>query len=264
MPARFEGAAALRSIVRREGLTTLHNRYLQVFALLLVGGSLSVAGLAGRPASVPFGLLLLLLYVVPLFAVLVGVSSAHEAMEERPVLLSHPVPRGQLVAGKLGTLAVAMVGVLAVALLPAAWMVGRPGPLLVLWGLGTALVAIWASTGLALGVATGTRARGLVAGLCVWFASLVLYDLCALALSGVEAVQGVPALWVAVLMLNPADAVRLAGMTALEGVSFAAAGSDPAVRALLAWAPAWAAALAVLWTGAAALVAWRRLERTAL
>jgi hypothetical protein len=53
-------------------------------------------------------------------------------------------------------------------------------------------------------------------------------------------------------------------MTALEGVSFAAAGSDPAVRALLAWAPAWAAALAVLWTGAAALVAWRRLECTAL
>lgn len=255
---------ALRAVVRRETHTTRHNRYVQVFALLLVVGSLTIIGGSGTAASVAFGLLLLLLYVVPLFAVLVGVSSAHESLEERPVLLSHPLPRGTFVAGKLATLVAAQTGVLTLALVPAAWRVASVQPLLVLWGLGGVLISVWTSTGLVLGIYTSNRPRGLVAGLCVWFASLVLYDLGAFALAGVEAVQSWPAFWVSLLLLNPSDAVRLAGLTLLDGASFTAAGAHSTVTTLLAWTPIWVVVLAVAWSGAALGVAWRRLEHHGL
>lgn len=250
----------LNAVIRREVTTTLHNRYVQVFALLLVAGSLAVVGTAGGAASVPFGTLLLLLYVVPLFAVLVGVHAAHEDLEEGPILFSHPISRRTLVLGKLAVLVGAMAAVMTLALLPAGWTVASARPLGVLWGLGLALIGVWGSTGLAVGACTQNRARGLVAGLSVWFGSLVLYDLCTLLLSGVDALQARPAVWVSILLLNPADAVRLAGMTALEGVSFTAPGSSDAVATLLAWTPAWTAVLAVAWTAAATVIAYRAMR----
>lgn len=251
----------VQSIVQREVSTTLHNRYVQFFALLLVAGSLTVVGAAGSAASVSFGTLLLLLYVIPLFAVLIGVSAAQEEREEQPILLSHPLPRGRFVASKLAVLAGALVLVLTLALLPVGVRVGSGYALGVLWSLGLALVLVWGSTGLAIGFYAANRARGLVLGLCVWFASLVLYDLCTFLLAGVDALQAWPTVWVSLLLLNPADAVRLAGLTALDGVSFTAPGTTEAVTTLLAWTPVWALVLTGLWTAGATLLAWRGLER---
>lgn len=250
---------ALRAIVRREVTTTLHNRYLQVFAALLLVGSGTVVGTSGAASSVAFGMLLLLLYVVPLFAVLVGVHAAHEDAEERALLLSHPVPRGTYVLGKLATLAGAFALVLTLALAPTAWRVASAAPVAVLGGLGLALILIWGSTGLAVGAWTASRSRGLMGALCAWFGSLVLYDLATLALAG--AMQAWPSAWVALLLLNPSDAVRLAGMTALEGVAFTAPGSSAGVATLLAWTPAWVGVLTVAWTVGMAGLARAGLRR---
>lgn len=254
----------MRAIIRREAYTTLHNRYVQVFALLLVAGSVTIVGASGSATSVTFGALLLLLYVVPLFAILIGVSAAQEELDERPMLLSHPLPRGRFVVGKLATLAGALTIVLTLALLPVTVRIATAKPFGILWGLGVALILVWSSTGLAVGFYTTNRARGLVVGLCVWFASLVLYDLCTFLLAGVDAMQAWPAVWVVLLLLNPADAVRLAGLSALEGVSFAAAGTNTTVTMLLAWTPTWAVALALLWSTGATLLAWRRLHHYGL
>ena len=154
-----------------------------------------------------------------------------------------------------------MAVVVTLALLPVAGQGAAGRSLAVLWGLGLALVGVWGSTGLAVGVYTANRARGLVAGLCVWFGSLVLYDLATLLLAGVDTMQARPAVWTSLLLLNPTDAVRLAGMTALEGVSFTAPGSSKTVATLLAWTPVWTAVLAVGWTAAAFVWAGRRLDR---
>jgi ABC-type transport system involved in multi-copper enzyme maturation permease subunit len=250
----------VQAILRREAVTTLHNRYVQIFALLLAAGSLTVVGAAGSAASVSFGALLLLLYVIPLFAVLIGVSAAQEEREEQPLLLSHPLPRGWFVGGKLAVLAGALALVLTLALIPVGIRVGSAASTGVLWGLGLALVLVWGSTGLAVGFAAKNRARGLVLGLTIWFASLVLYDLCTFLLAGVDAMQARPTLWVSLLLLNPADAVRLAGLTALDGLSFTAPGTTEAVATLLAWTPLWTVGLTVLWTVGATLLARRALE----
>ncbi|MFP4227881.1 MAG: hypothetical protein ACLFTE_03535 [Salinivenus sp.] len=254
-------ASVYTAIVRREVTTTLHNRFVQIFALLVWAGSIAVAALSGRPEAVPFGLLLLLLYVVPLFGLLIGVSAAHEEHDERPFLWSQPVPRAAFVLGKTATLVVALSVVLLGALVAGAVAGTAAGPLALLWGLGVALVLISVSAGVTVGQYTTGHARGLMAVLVLWFGAFALYDALALVGSGIDIVQGWPALWVGALLLNPVDAVRLAGLFGLENVPFSVPGDAAWLTDLLAWLPAWVAVLTVAWTVGLLALACRRLRR---
>lgn len=252
--------STLRAVMRREAVTTRHNRFVQVFALVVLAGSAAVAA-SSRPDAVPFGVLLLFLYVVPLFGLLVGVSAAHEEREELPFLLSQPVPRRAHVLGEAAVLSAALMGVLLLALIPAAVTVAVAAPVLLLGGLGVALAVISVSGGLAIGHYTATRARGLMAALLTWFAAFGLYDVLALALSGLGVMQQVPALWVAALLVNPIDAVRLAGLFGLEQVPFSVAGAATWIEPLTTWLPLWVGGLAIGWTAGALALAARRLDR---
>lgn len=252
--------STLRAVMRRELTTTRHNRFVQVLALVVLAGSGAVAA-SSRPDAVPFGVLLLFLYVVPLFGLLVGVSAAHEDREELPFLLSQPVPRRAYVLGKAGVLSAALMVVLLLALIPPAVAVAAAAPVLLLGGLGAVLASISVSGGIALGHYTGTRARGLMAALLTWFAVFGLYDVLALALSGLGVMQQLPALWVAVLLLNPIDAVRLTGLFGLEQVPFSVAGAAAWIEPLTTWLPLWVGLLAIGWTAGALALAARRLDR---
>jgi hypothetical protein len=253
-----------RAVLRREATTTIHNRFLQIFAVVVLGGSIAVGALSGRPAAIPFGLLLLFLYVVPLFGLLIGVSAAHEEHDERAFLWSQPVPRAVYVLGKTATLVGALAGVLLAALLAAAVGGAGAGTLALLWGLGVALVLVSVSAGVAVGQYTTGHARGLMLALTLWFGAFALYDGLALALSGVEVVQQWPAFWVGLLLLNPVDAVRLTGLFGLENVPFSAPGQAAWMADLTAWLPAWVALLAIGWTALLLGLACRRLRHADL
>lgn len=259
--ARAVSFQALPAVVRREVRTTLHNRFVQVFALVLVGGSLAASAFITSASSLPFAALMLFLYVVPLFGLLTGVSAAHEERAEWPFLMSQPVRRFTFVLGKGAALVAAFAVVLILALLPVAWSTASAAPLGAVGGLGLALVLVGVSAGLALGYYTESRARGLMSALLLWFAALALYDLLALGLSGVDFFQSQPALWVAVLLLNPIDAVRLAGLLALEAVPFSMPGEDASAAFLLQALPIWVIIMTLAWTGLALWLTYRRLER---
>jgi hypothetical protein len=261
MPLTQLPASVYRAIVRREVRTTLHNQFVQIFAVLVGVGGLATALLSGRPEAVPFGLLLLFLYVVPLFGLLIGVSAAHEEHDERAFLWSQPVPRSAFVLGKTATLVAALALVLLLPLIPAAFAAPDVGALALLWGLGSALVVVSVSAGVAVGQYTATRARGLMAALVVWFGAFALYDTLALVGAGVEVLQGWPVLWVGLLLLNPVDAVRLAGLFGLENVPFAAPGKAAWVAEMATWLPAWVAVLTAAWTALVLTLACRRLRR---
>lgn len=254
-------SSVYRAIIRREVTTTLHNRFVQIFAAVIVAGSLGTTLLSGRPEAVPFGMLLLFLYVVPLFGLLIGVSAAHEEQDERPFLWSQPVPRAAFVLGKSATLATVLSLVLLAALIPGAVVVPTAGTLALLWGLGAALVVISVSVGVALGQYTTNRARGLMAALVVWFAAFALYDTLALFGAGLNLMQGWPVLWVGLLLLNPLDAVRLAGLFGLENVPFSVPGKAAWIADVATWLPAWVAVLTVAWTALALGLACRHLRR---
>lgn len=257
-------SSVYRALVRREITTTLHNRYVQIFAAVLLVGSLATVLLSGRPSAVPFGLLLLFLYVVPLFGLLIGVSAAHEEHDERPFLWAQPVPRSAYVLSKAVTLAAALSLVLLGALLPAVAMNVSVGALAFLWGLGGALAVVSVSGGVTVGQYTSRRAHGLMVTLVVWFGAFALYDALALALSGVNTVQGWPGLWVSLLLLNPLDAVRLAGLFGLENVPFTVPGEAAWIADLVGWLPAWAGVVAGAWAALLLVLACRRLRRLEL
>lgn len=250
-----------RAVLRREVTTTLHNRFVQVFALVAWTGSGAVVLLSGRAEAVPYGLLLLFLYLVPLFGLLVGVSAAHEETEERAFLWSQPVPRSLFVLSKAVTLVGALTAVLLGALLAGVVAGAGAGALGLLGALGTGLVLVSVSAGLTVGQYTTSPARGLMVGLVVWVGAFALYDAVALALSGLDVTQQLPALWVGLLLLNPIDAVRLAGLFALEGVPFSTPGEATWMADLVAWLPAWVAGLTAGWTAALLALACRRLRR---
>lgn len=254
-------SSVYRAILRREATTTLHNRFVQIFAVIILGGSIAVGGLSGRPSALPFGLLLLFLYVVPLFGLLIGVSAAHEEHDERAFLWSQPVPRAVFVLGKTVTLVLALAGVLLAAMLVAAVGGASIGSLALLWGLGVALVLVSVSAGVAVGQYTTGRARGLMMALTIWFGAFALYDALTLGLSAVEFMQSVPAFWVSILLLNPVDAVRLTGLFGLENVPFSAPGEATWIVELTTWLPAWVAILTIAWTGLLLSLACRRLHR---
>lgn len=254
-------ASVYRAIIRREVTTTLHNLFVQVFAILVWMGSVGVAALSGRPEAVPFGLLLLFLYVVPLFGLLIGVSAAHEEHNERAFLWSQPVPRAAFVLGKAVTLSVALTVVLVGSLVAGGVAGAAAGTLALLWGLGVALVLVSVSAGVAVGQYTTSRARGLMAVLVLWFGVFALYDALALALSGFDVLQSAPAFWVGLLLMNPVDAVRLAGLFGLENVPFSVPGEAVWMADIVTWLPAWVSVLTVAWTGLLLVLACRRLQR---
>ena len=252
---------ALPAVMHREVRTTLQNRFVQVFALVAVCGSLLLSAFSPDGVALQVSLLLLILYVVPLFALLAGVSTAHEELEEEPLLMSQPVGRFTYGAGKMITLAAMLAGALAVALGPAAFAVGDAGALGALWGLGVALVLVGGSVGFALGQFVRSRTKGLMVSLLVWFIGLVLYDLLALSLSDIAFFQRAPVFWTLILLINPIDAVRLTGLLALGKVPFFVPGESAGVRMLLDHLPAWTTVLALAWTGGAVWAAHRAVDR---
>lgn len=254
-------ASVYRALLRRHATTTFHNRFVQIFAVVVLGGSLGVGILSGRPEAVPFGLLLLFLYVVPLFGLLIGVSAAHGERDERAFRWSQPIPRSAYVLSKTTVLVSALAGVLLLALGAAALHGAAFGTLALLWGLGVSLVLISVSAGMAVGQYTAGPARGLMMALTLWFGTFALYDALALGLSGIDALQAVPGLWVGLLLLNPIDAVRLTGLFGLGNVPFSAPGTAAWLTDLTTWLPAWTLALTAAWTSLLLLLAGRRLRR---
>jgi hypothetical protein len=261
MPLTQLPASVVRALFRREATTTYHNRFVQIFAVIVCGGSIAVGTLSGRPSAIPFGLLLLFLYVVPLFGLLIGVSASHEENAERAFLWSQPVPRAAYVLSKTVTLVGALAAVLLLALGAAAVTGAALGTLALLWGLGVALVLVSVSAGVAVGQYTTSRARGLMMALTLWFGLFALYDALALALSGVAVLQQTPLLWVGLLLLNPVDAVRLTGLFALENVPFSAPGEAAWMVDLLTWLPAWTGLLTLGWVALLLGLACRHLHR---
>ena len=260
MPAHAISYHVLPVVVRREVHTLLKNRFVQAFALVGVGGSAALSFFTSGPA-LPFALLLFWLYVVPLFGLLIGVSTAHEELEEQPFLMSQPVGRFTFGAGKFVALVASLGVVLGAALVPAILAAGSASPLLLVGGLGLALALIGGSAGLAIGQAIRTRTRGLIVALLAWLGALVLYDLLALSLSGLAFVQDVPSLWAALLLLNPLDAIRLTGLFTLSDVPFSVPGGQDWLEAMTAWLPAWVAVLTIGWTSGLLGVACRKVKQ---
>lgn len=252
---------AIRAFAIRELRAALLNRFVQIFtAAALLAGLAPLLNDATGGDLAPLFLLQAVLYLVPLFALLIGTGSAQGDLEERPFLFAQPGGRRALVLGKFVALWLLLSVATLALVLPGMFGDTAVKPLALLWlhAIGTA--GVFLAIGLACGFATNDRVKAHLAALCLWLMFLAGFDLLALAGAHLPWVQGRPALWTSLLMLNPLDALRIGALFAVDRIPFDTTQAAPLVRWWLANLGAWFAALSATWIAIALAWSRRRIE----
>ena len=262
-PYRPDLPAPIRAVLLRELRSALGNRYFQVFAVFALGAGAGAVYLGESEEAPTFFLVQVTLYLVSLFALLVGVSAAQAEREEWPLLFAQPVGRSALVWGKFGTGCGVFAAVLGLLFGPAVFYgQGALGALLGLYGAALGIAAVFLSLGLWVGFRMSDRVQALVLGVGLWLAALFGLDLFALVAAHWPAVQRAPDAWVALLMANPPDAFRIHALFSTGQIPPETADKSALAAWWLARTGVWFAALAAAWSLALLCGAGRRLERT--
>ena len=232
------------------------------FVGLAAGGALAVQGFARTSVS----LLQLVLWIVPLLALLMGAVSGAEA---RDVEFIHalPVPRARVIVARWIALFLALGAAMLVGLGAAGVAIGALAGsadgmrYVALIGVAALLLASCLAVGLALGVAARSRPRAMAFAVVAWFVLVVGVDLLSIALLAI--VPAGSASWAvsALPLADPVDAARVLGL-GLFGADTIAGPTGAALREVLAGWGAWllVAGLAA-WTALPLTWAGRRLSR---
>ena len=224
MSARRASWVRIGVVAHEEYRRTLETRWLfgfaALFALLVLG--LSYFGLAQSRevgfqgfARVTLSLMNLALMIVPLTALMLGVTSIAGGRDSLSLLLAQPVSRGEVLAGKFLGLAAALGvaqalgfggGGVVVALNGGAQEV--PG-YLVLTALSLVLGWVTLATAICIAALWPDRLRAMSAALLLWLLMVIAYDL--VVLGATTLLSGVPlqSVLFPALIVNPVDLVRV-------------------------------------------------------
>ena len=232
---------------------------------LSAGGAIAVQGFARTSVS----LLQLILWVVPLLALLTGAAAGAECYELE-FIAALPFKRFEIVLSRwaawLGALGAALFIGLGAAGAVIALLAGTADAwrYVGLLAIATLLLSACLATGLAIGVKLRDRGRALAIAIVVWCVLVVGVDLVAIGLLAILP-AGSPAWPLSLLLvLDPIDLARVLGLGLFSANELA----GPTGAALHAWFGGWGAFLMI-----AGLIAWtavplgwaaRRLARSDL
>lgn len=252
---------SVRAVLLREFRAASLNRYAQVFSLLALGGGVAAVTTSETAGAAAFFLLQIALYLVSLFALLIGVSAARAEAEEWPILFAQPAPRWACVIGKLTALSAIFSAVLALLFAPGTLTEPAPGAIARLYANTLGLAAVFGSLGLCAGFLSRDRVQGLILGVSAWLFLLFGADLLALLAAQWATLQKFPDVWVAGLMLNPLDAFRIHALFAMEQIPAEAANKTPLASWWLTHTGLWLAILCAAWTAGILHLTIRHLAR---
>lgn len=270
----------VRLVARQELCLAMRSRWTQIFAAVFAAMALAVAGsgyvLSGGHGVQDFArtgasLVQVVLLLVPITALLIGVQSFASDRGAAEILLSQPVTRTAVLAGKVLGLLQALVGAESIGLGAAGLVIfsqsGGEGwtGFLLLFAAAAALTAVFLALAAALASASFGRGRprALALALVVWFAAVILFDVAALGAASLLPSGAASRLLIVSVLVNPVDAVRTAALLGIEGAAAFGAASLAFLR--FTGGPARAAALlgasVALWIAVPAWLAVRRLDR---
>lgn len=260
---RFELAAARRG---RTAIMFAAGFALASMAIAVVGlsagGAVAVQGFGRTSVS----LLQLILWVVPLLALLTGAAAGSECYEVE-YIAALPVSRSALVFSRwtawLTTLGAALCVGLGSAGLVIGLLAGSADAMryLALLAVAVLLLASCLAIGIAIGAAVRDRGRALALAIVVWGLLVVGVDLLAIGLLALLP-AGQATWWLSLLLMaNPVDCARALGLGLFTGEVLAGP-TGAALRAVMGGWGAWllAGALAA-WTALPLAVAVRTLRR---
>jgi Cu-processing system permease protein len=268
----------IAAIVRHEVIITIRSRWLGIFALafgalalaisyfgLVTGGMVGFQGFSRTSAS----LLNLVLYVIPLVAVIMGTLSFTSEKSTGELLFSQPVTRTEILVGKLLGLYLSLVSATLLGFGSAGLVIALKTsgegaeryPLVV--GLALVLELVF----LCLAALTATlcqrKSKAVGVALFLWFFFVIFYDL--LVIGGTFLLRERTANIFLFLSLfgNPVDMIRVASLIALNGKEIFGAAGAALIRfvggsgALIALMTA----LLVVWIAAPIIAADRLLRQ---
>lgn len=222
---------------RRVSATRTTLGFALLFSLLALG--LSYFGLAGQRtagfqgfARVTASLFNLVVYIVPLIALVLGTTEITGRKENLALILVQPIRREAVLLGSFlgvaGSLAAAMIIGLGGAGLMIALQTGTAslGAYLVLVAASLGLLLAFLALGYFLGIWLLDRMKAMAAALLVWFVAVIGYDLALIGLSSV--LRGVPlkSVLLPAILLNPVDICRtLVTLASGRGALFGPAGA---------------------------------------
>jgi len=270
-------------LAKQEFALSLRSRWTQTFTVVFGVFALAVASsgyvLSGGSGLQDFSrtaasLLQLVLFLVPLTALVFGVMALTPDTGAAELLFSQPVSRTVILAGKLLGLLLALLAAQTIGFGLAGATLGiRTGTdgiasFAGVWIGAAALTAVFLAIAAAIagGGTSIRRARSLAVALVVWFVAVVLFDIAALGVASVLPSGTASRTLMISAIANPVDAIRTGTLLVAEGTTAFGAASLAFLRftgGSMA-AAAWISASAILWTIVPCVVAARRLRRADL
>jgi ABC-type transport system involved in multi-copper enzyme maturation permease subunit len=257
----FIESGSLQAVLSREFRAALVNRYFQVFTALSFFAGLTAVFVSENADAIGFFVVQVGLFLVSLFALLAGVSSAQAEREEWQLMFSQPILRAAYVIGKFVAYLSIFAGVLALLFVPTLFGSATVQRIAILYLQTLLLAAAFLALGLAAGFLAHDRAQALIIGATAWLFLLFGVDLAGLFVARLDVIQKVPDLWVSILMLNPLDAFRIHALFALEQIPPEAANKTPLANWWITHAGLWFSTIAVLWSALLIALAGLRLNK---
>ncbi|MBE7515568.1 MAG: ABC transporter permease subunit [Chloracidobacterium sp.] len=229
------------TIARQELIVAIRNKWTVIFAFVfgslvlvisyfgtMTAGEIGFQGFNRTTAS----LLSLVLYLIPLVALMMGAQSFLAAPGDDEMLFSQPVSRGEVLVGKLLGLFAALVsamfvgfgigGIVIATQTDAEGFFGYP----IFVGLSLFLSFIFLSLSMLAAIISRRQTKAFGVALLLWFFFVILYDLLVLGGSLLFRERTANYFIFASLFGNPVDMVRVAGLISLNGEEiFGAAGA---------------------------------------
>lgn len=229
------------TIARQELTVAIRNKWTLIFAFVfgslvltisyfgtMTAGEIGFQGFNRTTAS----LLSLVLYLIPLVALMMGTQSFLSNAGDDEMLFAQPVSRSEILLGKLAGLFAAMVtamfvgfgvgGLIIAAQTDADDFFGYP----IFVGLSLILSLVFLSLSMLTAIGCRRRTKAFGVALLVWFFFVIFYDLLVLGGSLLFKERAANYFIFASLFGNPVDMVRVAGLLSLNGEEiFGAAGA---------------------------------------
>lgn len=223
------------TVAEKELLEAIRSRWLITFTIVfaLLALLISFFGMSGLGVGggyqgfnrVTAGLLNLVLYLLPLIALVMGASAVAGEKEAGSlhVLLTHPVSKGEVIVGKFLGLGLALIAAILTGFGGAGVVIAikagtmSMGDYFTFVILSIVLGMIFLSIALLLSVITIRRAQAMGLAIFVWFLMVLVYDFLAIGVASMQEVKVIIPLLLSLLLLNPVDIVRVLVILRLGG-----------------------------------------------
>ncbi len=268
---------AVITIARQELTVAIRNKWTLIFAVVfgslmlaisyfgtMTAGEIGFQGFNRTTAS----LLSLVLYLIPLVALMMGTQSFLSRSGDDELLFAQPISRAEVLVGKLVGLFAAMVtatfagfglgGLVIAAQAGSNDFLGYP----IFVMLSLALSAVFLSLSMLVAMACRRQPKAFGLALVFWFFFVIFYDLLVLGGSLLFGERTANYFIFASLFGNPVDMVRVAGLLSLKGAEIFGAGGAALLKFLGGYVQGVAALVLglVVWTIAPVIVSFRLLR----